>query len=81
VTTSEETIWEDPTTPLLGEEFSLMFRLSRGMFQQLMEQAIDAAIPFYMSEATTIRHMLPHKSKTTPCTEGFGRCSTTSYSC
>lgn len=42
----------DPTTPLLGKEFSLMFRLSRGRFQLLMQDVMRAGIPFYMSEVT-----------------------------
>jgi hypothetical protein len=37
----------DPKTPLLGKEFALMFRISRGRFQLLMEHVMAAEIPFY----------------------------------
>jgi hypothetical protein len=37
----------DPKTPLLGKEFALMFRISRGRFQLMMEHVMAAEIPFY----------------------------------
>lgn len=39
----------DPSTPLLGSEFKLMFRLSRGRFQVLMEDIKASNYPFFMS--------------------------------
>ena len=42
----------DPNTPLLGKEFALMFRISRGRFQLLMEHVMAAEIPFYSGNAS-----------------------------
>jgi hypothetical protein len=37
----------DPTTPLFGAEFKLMFRLSRSRFQVLMEDVMGRQLEFY----------------------------------
>ena len=37
----------DPRCPLLGKEFPLMFRVSRGRFQVMMEDIKAKNIPYY----------------------------------
>jgi hypothetical protein len=39
----------DPSSPLLGAEFQLMFKLSRAHFQAIMEDVMASSISFSKS--------------------------------
>jgi Plant transposon protein len=41
----------DPSTPLLGAEFKIMFRLSKGRFQVLMEDVMTSRFRFFQTSA------------------------------
>ena len=47
----------DPSTPLLGAEFPLFFRVSRTRFQVMMEDIMAANIPFYMPKKNRLLHL------------------------
>jgi Plant transposon protein len=50
----------DPRTPLLGKEFPLMFRVSRGRFQCMMEDiAASTAAPFYLNRVNASKEEGP----------------------
>ena len=50
----------NPRTPLLGKEFPLMFRVSRGRFQCMMEDiAASTAAPFYLNRVNASKEEGP----------------------
>jgi hypothetical protein len=46
---------QDPTTPLFGKDFNLMFRLSRQRFELLVQEIMHQKIPFFQPK----KNLLP----------------------
>jgi hypothetical protein len=46
---------QDPTTPLFGKDFNLMFRLSRQRFELLVQEIMQQKIPFFQPK----KNLLP----------------------